>query len=180
MSSALTPPPMYHPARPCPSCGREWGVGISCQFCDQVEGLPAGVHLSSAARRFGEHLLEGVLLVFTLVIGWVIWSFLVYGKGQTPAKQLLNMRVVSLREGTKASWGRMFVREWIAKGIIGLLGALTFGIVYFWLIWDSRKQELWDKVVGTIVVNDPHGQLMAAPTQVPPALTDAQNVKDYT
>jgi uncharacterized RDD family membrane protein YckC len=119
-------------------------------------------------------------MIFTLGIGWIVWSFLVYGKGQTPAKQLLNMRVVSLREGSRSGWGRMFVREWIAKGIIGVLGLFTFGIVYFWLIWDGRKQELWDKVVGTIVVNDPHGQLVAGPIPGPPALADAQNVQNYT
>ena len=166
--------------RPCPSCGREWGTGISCQFCDQVEGLPEGVHLSSPARRFGEHLLESVLFLVTLGIGWIVWSFIVYGRGQTPAKQILHMRVVSLRHGAHASWGRMFLREWIAKTIVGFLGAFTLGIIYFWLIWDGRKQELWDKVVGTIVVNDPNGQLTLAPAPGPPAIADAQNVRNWT
>ena len=98
MSTAAVTVPPYAPSRPCPSCGREWGAGIACQFCDQVEGLPAGVHLSSPARRFGGYLLEGLLAVVTLGIGW--------------------------------------------------------------LVWDSRNQELWDKVVGTVIVNDPQKQLL--------------------
>lgn len=58
--------------RPCPSCQRESGVGVACYFCDQVEGLPVGVHLSSAGRRFGAYLLDGLLLFVTLGIGWLI------------------------------------------------------------------------------------------------------------
>jgi hypothetical protein len=28
--------------------------------------------------------------------------------------------------------------------------------VNFWLLWDANNQQLWDKMVGTIVVKDPH------------------------
>ena len=140
--------------RPCPVCNRDWGHGAACQFCGQVEGLPSGVGLSSAAKRFGAYLLEGVLLVVTLVVGWLVWSVIVWGRGQTPAKQLLSMRVVKLRTGEKASWGTMFLREIICKWVIGFLSFFTLGIINFWLVWDSKNQELWDKMVGTIVVND--------------------------
>jgi uncharacterized RDD family membrane protein YckC len=180
VSSALTPAAVQAPARPCRSCGREWGAGISWQFCDQVEGLPPGVHLSSPARRFGGHLLEILLVVVTLGIGWIIWSLIIYGHGQTPAKQVLGMRVVELRRGRKESWGTMFVREWIAKPIIWVLAWFTLGIVYFWLIWDSRNQELWDKIVGSIVVNDPHRQLAQAPQPGQPAVSDVQDVRNWT
>lgn len=30
----------------------------------------------------------------TLAIGWLIWALIVYSHGQSPAKQLLKMRVV--------------------------------------------------------------------------------------
>lgn len=167
-------------SRTCPSCARAWGGGIACQFCDQVEGLPTGVHLSSPAKRFGGYLLEGVLAILTLGIGYVVWSLIVYARGQTPAKQVLKMRVVALRRGTRASWGRMFLREWIAKPVAAILCALTFGIAYFWLIWDSRNQEVWDKFAGTIVVNDPDRQLLVAPTPGPPPVNDAQDVRNWT
>jgi len=154
-------------ARPCPSCRREWGAGIACQFCGQVEGLPAGVHLSSPARRFGGWVLEGILATFTLGIGWLIWSFVVFGRGQTPAKQLLGMRAVELRTGERATWGRMFVREIIAKPLVAMVSWITLGIANFWLVWDARNQELWDKVVGTVIVNDPHKLLLPAPATAP-------------
>lgn len=170
MSNAVITSPSYAPARPCPSCGREWGGGISCQFCDQVEGLPSGVHLSSPAKRFGGYVLEALLTVLTLGIGWLVWAFVVFGRGQTPAKQVLNMRVVTLRTGERATWGRMFVREIVAKPLVALVSAVTLGIANFWLIWDNRNQELWDKVAGTIVVNDPNKQLLPAPQHNAPVL----------
>jgi uncharacterized RDD family membrane protein YckC len=170
VSDAIAAPSSYAPSRPCPSCGREWGGGIACQFCDQVEGLPPGVHLSSPARRFGGYVLEGVLLVVTLGIGWLVWSFVIFGRGQTPAKQLLGMRAVDLRRGENATWGKMFVREIVAKPLVGLVSWVTLGIVNFWLVWDNRNQELWDKVVGTIVVNDPHKRVVAGTAAAPAAL----------
>jgi uncharacterized RDD family membrane protein YckC len=94
-------------------------------------------------------------MVFTLFIGWLIWALIVFSRGQTPAKQLLGMRVMKLQTGRHASWGTMFLREFIAKWIIGVLSFLTLGIVNFWLVWDKSNQELWDKVVATVVVNDP-------------------------
>jgi uncharacterized RDD family membrane protein YckC len=160
MPPAAAVNPMHSPvARPCPSCGRDWGQGMACQFCEQVGGLPAGVHIASAGKRFGAYLLEGVLMLFTLVIGWLIWSLIVFASGQTPAKQLLGMRCIKLRTGTRASWGTMFLREFIAKPVIAVLSWLTLGIINFWLIWDPNTQELWDKMVGTIVVNDPQRAL---------------------
>jgi uncharacterized RDD family membrane protein YckC len=145
--------------QPCPVCGRAWGGGIACQFCGQIEGAPAGVHLSSPGRRFGAYLLEGVLVVVTLFVGWLVWALIVFGRGQTPAKQLLGMRAIKLRTGMKAGWGTMFLREFVAKLIIGFLAWFTLGIVYFWLIWDKNNQELWDKIVDTVIVNDPNKQL---------------------
>lgn len=147
------------PVGKCGTCSRERGAGIACQFCGHVEGLPASVHLSSPGKRFGGYLLEGVLTVFTLGVGWLVWALIVFSRGQTPAKQLLGMRVVRIRTGTRATWGTMFLREVIAKWLIGVLSVFTLGIVNFWLVWDKSNQELWDKVVGTVVVDDPNKEL---------------------
>ena len=145
--------------RQCPNCHRSWGVGRSCQFCRQVEGLPIGVTLASPAKRFGGWIVDALLVVVTLFVGYFVWSLISFTSGRTPGKQLLGMRYVHLDTGRAAGWGRTFLREVIAKAIVGVLCSLTFGIAYFWLIWDRDNQELWDKVVGTVVVNDPHRQL---------------------
>jgi uncharacterized RDD family membrane protein YckC len=123
--------------------------------------LPATVRLSSPWRRLGGHLLEGLLILLTLLIGWLVWSIIVWGRGQTPAKQLLGMRVLSRETLTSARRGRMFAREIPCKWIIELFASITIVgfVVYFWLLWDNARQELWDKMVVTIVVNDPESVL---------------------
>ncbi|WJY40856.1 RDD family protein [Streptomyces sp. P9-2B-2] len=98
---------------------------------------------------------------------WLIWAFLVFPRGQTPAKQLLHLRVIYIPEARAARWWRMFFREFIAKGIIGLLAAVTLLIPYFWLLWDRNRQELWDKMATTLVVTDPTDRLRPSPE--PPA-----------
>jgi uncharacterized RDD family membrane protein YckC len=123
-----------------------------------LEGIPAGLVLASPARRLGQHLLEFLLIIVTLGIGWVVWSLIVWGDGQTPAMKLLKIRVVKPSTGQTASWGTMLLREFVGKFIIfGVLSLIPFVslILSFMLLWDSKRQELWDKIAGTIVINDP-------------------------
>jgi uncharacterized RDD family membrane protein YckC len=132
-------------------------------------GLPLGVAVSSVGRRLGAHLIDGLIAVVTCGIGWLIWAFIIYGRGQTPAKQLMGMRVVNMTTGTRAGWGRMFVREHICKLLIGFfLGWLI--VPYFWLVWDKNRQELWDKMVDTMVVDDPNGLVGSVPQSSTPYL----------
>ena len=150
--------------RRCYSCGRNWGQGRYCQYCRQVDSLPDGIALSSPLRRLGGAFLDTLIAIFTLGIGWLVWSLIVYKDGQTPGKQLLGMRCAILETGRPAGWGRTFCREWLAKGLLfGVLMSITFGlagILYFWLLWDKDRQEIWDKIVDTIVVNDPDKELI--------------------
>jgi uncharacterized RDD family membrane protein YckC len=153
------PPGYFVAATPCSRCGQpEPPDGITCPNCGQVKLLPVGVVLTSAGRRFGQYLLDIVLAVVTLFIGYLIWSLIIWARGQTPAMQLLHIRVVKVRTATQATWGTMFVREFLAKGLImGLIAAVFFPawiVLCFMLLWDKNRQELWDKVADTIVVND--------------------------
>ena len=56
--------------------------------------LPSNVTSASPGIRLGSYLLEIVLFIFTLGIGWLIWAATIGGTGQTPAKRLLNLRVI--------------------------------------------------------------------------------------
>jgi uncharacterized RDD family membrane protein YckC len=151
----------------CPACGQNAGAGIACQYCSQLIGLPTGVRLSSAGRRLGEYLLDTLLLIVTLFIGWFIWSLIVWKDGQSPAKLLLGMRVIKRETGTPATFGTMAMRELLGKTLImGLIGVATIGIgsliLNFMLVWDRERQQLWDKVAGTLVVDDPQRLLVRA------------------
>ena len=65
---------------------------------------------ASPVRRFTAWVLEIVLISGTAYIGWFIWSLVTWGKGQTPAQNLL--RIISINETTGAPAKRlqMFIR----------------------------------------------------------------------
>ena len=60
-------------------------------------------------RRLMAHLLDVILFFLTLIIGYIIWWLIVLGRGQTPGKQLLSIRAIR-RDGSRVSWGIMFLR----------------------------------------------------------------------
>jgi uncharacterized RDD family membrane protein YckC len=128
-----TAPPVAPPPPPVPS-----GFG--------------GLQLSSKAKRFGEYLLEILLFIVTLGIGWIIWSLIVWGRGQTPAKQVLGMRVIRPATAETATWGRMALREIVGRLLLGFIPFYTLVGAIFVLI-DDRNQALWDKVADTVVVD---------------------------
>ena len=115
--------------------------------------------LSSVGKRFGAFALEILLACVTLGIGWFIWSLVLWGKGQSPAKSLLKMRVIRKNTGKAASWGEMALRELVGKWLLGSVsGSITY-LVGGIMILGATREGLWDKIAGTIVVEDPDGHL---------------------
>ncbi len=112
--------------------------------------------LASPAVRLGSYLLEALFTVITLGIGWLIWSFIIWGRGTTPGHQIVNLYVVSEKTGAPFTWGQMFIREILVKGLlIPLLSVVSFGIVFLvdslMVVRDDRK-TLHDRICGSIVV----------------------------
>lgn len=94
---------------------------------------------------FGAALFTGVVLVVYETLMTVKW-------GRTLGKRWLGIRPVRT-DGSALGWGRSFGRValyWLSGFLswIGLLDPL-------WCLWDADSQCLHDKVVDTIVVNDP-------------------------
>ena len=67
--------------------------------------------LASIRHRLGGKAVDLALSLVTLNIGWLIWSFVVWGQGQTPGKQILKLRVYDKTTGKPAKWGHMAIRE---------------------------------------------------------------------
>ena len=124
---------------------------------------------ASFQHRLGALVLDALLMGLTFGIGWLIWSLVIWGNGQTPAKQILKIRVYNAETGQVVSWGHMALREallgwWFGLGIAsGLLSLVTFGIgglafiawyvveIVFYFTKDSRTlRDLWAK---TAVIN---------------------------
>jgi hypothetical protein len=70
-----------------------------------MNSLPA-----SPSRRFTAWVLEIVLISGTAYIGWFIWSLITWGKGQTPAQNLLRLISINETTGTPAKRPQMFIR----------------------------------------------------------------------
>ena len=119
--------------------------------------------LASGGRRLGALALELLLAIVTLLIGWLIWSLIVYSRGQSPAKQVLKMRVIRLESRQAAGWGWMALRDLVLKAMATffLAGVLLLGIIWLIangiaLLTNDRSQTLWDKMLKTVVIHDPH------------------------
>ncbi|MCY4390977.1 MAG: RDD family protein [Chloroflexi bacterium] len=133
----------------------------------EAESAGPALELASQGRRLAEYVLELVLFTFTLGIGWLIWLLVVGGRGQSPAKRLLGIHVVRA-DGSRAGLGLMLLREIVVKwasfavldlllslanaGVAGAITLVVFIAAALWCVWDANRQCLWDKALGTYVV----------------------------
>ena len=83
---------------------------------------------ASIKHRLGGYLLDLGLALITLGIGWVIWSLFAWRNGQTPAKQILKMRVVAEENRTNATWGHMAIRQFLIPVTFAIPGWLLMQI----------------------------------------------------
>lgn len=138
--------PAYRPAQQMAVHAAPGGIATS----------PAGHPISSGGKRFGGLMMDTLLSVLLMItfIGYFIWSMIAWTRGQTPGKAVLGMVVVDVHTGQRVGWGRMFLRQFVG---IGLLSMMTLGITYvvscFMIATDVRKQGIWDKIAGTLVVD---------------------------
>jgi uncharacterized RDD family membrane protein YckC len=105
----------------------------------------------SSGGRFGAFLLDRLLCMVTLGIGYLVWALITWADGQTPAKRLLGHVVVDATTGVPLDWGRMALRQFVIQG---LLGWVTFGI-YFWvdslMIFGEGQRTLHDRMANSVV-----------------------------
>lgn len=183
---------------PCPVCRRPAGWDRFCRFCGVLLADPdSDAYKASRWRRLGGYILESVLIVITLVVGWLIWLYFTAQTSQTPAKRLLNMYILT-EEGEPATAGRVWAREilvdWLLFGVAG--GLITGGIASIvdagWILFDRDNQTLHDKISQTIVIHVPVPSVRRAglvdpatahaagpvPPPAPPGGTDAYRPRD--
>ena len=126
------------------------------------EGSHDGTYrYASFQHRLGALALDAALMVVTLGIGWFIWSLVVWGEGQTPAKKILKIRVRHFETGSVATWGHMGVREFLVPLTISIAANLTLWIALVaWVIieivfyFTKNNRTLRDLWVKTAVINE--------------------------
>jgi uncharacterized RDD family membrane protein YckC len=138
-------------------------------------------------HRLGGYALDLTLFMCSLItlgLAYLIWNLVVWGQGQTPAKQILRMRVYSLTTGKPVTWGHMAVRQLLIPltysltlipfffmalsiaadgsdystgGMIGLGQIMYFALLLLDILWifnGQARQRLTDAWAKTYVVNE--------------------------
>lgn len=136
-----TPPPGYLPAWPTtPAYGQM---------------VPTSA-LASPWIRLGASLLNMLLIIVTLGIGYLVWTLVLWNEGTNPAKKMLGLRVVKSDTGRVCHFGDMLIRNFVMGGLVlGLLNVITFSIISLvdaLMIFGDRRQRLVDRMSGTLVV----------------------------
>lgn len=127
-------------------------------FVDPASGvvLPHGTQLASTGRRIGASFLSILLATVTLGIGYLIWGLVVWGRGQTPALQVLGMRVWGPDDRRSAGFGYMALREIVGRACDGALGPITSILSFIMMLTSKDRKSLHDVVAGTVVIYDPN------------------------
>jgi uncharacterized RDD family membrane protein YckC len=142
---------------------------------DYLSDIPVednfGYTLASPLLRFGGAIIEGIILylplsflydgsfysdneIFNLeetlfqaglscLAGAVFYSLWSGNLGH----KILNMKVISAVDGSDQKNGAVGA---LREGLKSILG--TFVIPLIWLLWDRRKQNLYDKITKTLVI----------------------------
>jgi uncharacterized RDD family membrane protein YckC len=128
---------------------------------DQESGLllPDGTELASVGRRIGAYFLAIPLAIVTLGIGYIIWGLIAWGNGQTPALQVLGMRVWRPETNRVAGWGHMALREIVGRIAEGILSVITELISFVMFVTSKDRKSLHDHIAGTVVLYDPNKTL---------------------
>jgi uncharacterized RDD family membrane protein YckC len=97
------------------------------------------------------HVAIVVILVYLVVIAYSIWLPIQVGQvGSSPGMRVIGLKCISESTGQPIGGGMGFVRS-IAHVVDGIICDIGF----LFPLWDSKKQTLADKIIGTVVVSVP-------------------------
>ena len=114
--------------------------------------VSAAMQLAGSGSRIGAALLDSLLMIVTLFIGWLIWSIVLWKQSTSPAKKMLGMVVLDANTGAPASVKQMVMREVVGKWVVGsVTGVVTLASIV--MLWATpRRQTVWDYIGTTTVV----------------------------
>ena len=130
-------------------------------YIDPLRESVGPMRYASFQHRLGAYALDIAISALTFGIGWLIWSFIVWGEGQTPGKKILKIRVRNFDTGAVATWGHMAVRELlvpltvvIAVGLTSGLAAVAWVVLEIVFYYTKNNRTLRDYWVKTAVINE--------------------------
>lgn len=117
-------------------------------------GTGPGLAISSVGRRVGASILDVILMIVTLFIGWFVWSIVLWKQSTSPAKKMLGMRIVDANTGAPATMQQMVMREVVGKWVVGSVAAGLANVASFVMLFITpKRQGVWDYIGGTTVVD---------------------------
>jgi uncharacterized RDD family membrane protein YckC len=118
-----------------------------------------------------------LLLVGTLVVGWLVWSVLEWRHGRTPSYRLLGLRVVRQSGRQPVGLGRSFLRSGICCPVLVIptvvIGAIVLLCFAFGAsppdgLFSQPRRAPWDIVTRTTVLDERARPPAAPPVEVQP------------
>ena len=128
----------------CPECS--WQNASEQKFCIKcgLFLLDPQTHwrLASNGRRLGAFLMDILLIILTLGVGWIVWFLVVANEGKSPG-QVLGLTIINAQGRPIGFWHHLILRELLGKALID---SVTYGIYFLldhlWLLWDRHHQCL--------------------------------------
>ncbi len=118
---------------------------------------------ASLGRRIGALALTVLLVIGTLLVGFVVWSVVEWRHGRTPSYRLLGLRAVTRADGQPIGLGRSFLRSGVCCTILVaptvIVGAIVLLCFAFGAsppdgLFRQPRRAPWDALTGTTVLDE--------------------------
>jgi RDD family len=118
---------------------------------------------ASLGRRIGALALTVLLIVATLVVGWLVWSVVEWRQSRTPSYRLLGLRVVRQGDRQPIGLGRSFLRSGICCPVLvvptAVIGAVVLLCFAFGAsppdgLFSEPRRAPWDVLTATTVLDE--------------------------
>lgn len=143
-----------------PAAYASWGKRVGSYLIDILVAFAAYVPfliigtILNATSDTGASLAGGLFTLLGVVayIGVIVWNFGMKGgkTGWTIGKGVMGIRLVGLQTGQPIGTG-MGVLRFFAH----ILDSLPCYVGFLWPLWDDKRQTFADKILSTVVVEQP-------------------------
>jgi uncharacterized RDD family membrane protein YckC len=125
----------------------QWITRVGAYLIDVAPNIVLGI--------IGGALLKTAAIIYVLCLlvslGWTIYNRWYQGgkTGQSLGKRVTNIKLINANSGQPIGPGMAFVRD-----IAHIVDSVICFVGYLFPLWDSKRQTLADKIVGTVVVTN--------------------------
>jgi hypothetical protein len=118
---------------------------------------------ASTGRRIGALGLTLLLLVVTLVVGWLVWSVFEWRQSRTPSYRVLGLRVVRQDDGQRIGVWRSLLRSGICCTVLVVPTAVVSGVILLCFAFGASppdglfrqpRRVPWDVLTATTVLDE--------------------------